>query len=237
MSQRLSKRLLKHPGFLHFAGLLLALYIRLVHRTTRWHIDHPERLEACAGAPTIYAFWHGRMMMMAAFRPRGRNMAALISRHGDGGLIAAIMRPFGVEGVRGSTGKGGAAALHRLAALIREEGYSVCITPDGPRGPHQTLQPGVIRLAALTGRPILPASFAATRHRRLKSWDRFFLALPFGRGHIAVGDPFTVPPDLSPAAEQQACEELERRLTALTVACDKACHSEDKDTKKKNDSR
>jgi lysophospholipid acyltransferase (LPLAT)-like uncharacterized protein len=132
-------------------------------------------------------------------------MTVLISRHRDGQMITDIVRRWGVQTVAGSSersgnggarpsrGKGGAAALRGLLGLLRD-GSLVAITPDGPRGPRRDAQPGVARLAALSGVPVIAAAAFCRPSRRLGSWDRMILPVPFGRGRIVCMAPISVPP-------------------------------------------
>ncbi len=50
------------------------------------------------------------------------------------------------------------------------------ITPDGPRGPRFEFKPGAILLGQMSGRPILPMAFAASRAWLIK-WDKFVRAV------------------------------------------------------------
>ena len=125
-------------------------------------------------------------------------MTVLISRNRDGRLIADIVRRWDVRTVAGSSEhkpgtktKGGAVALRSLLAALRD-GHVVTITPDGPRGPRRHLQPGVARLAALSGAPVVAVAASCGPKRRLGSWDRMTLPLPFGRGCIICSSPIDV---------------------------------------------
>ena len=136
----------------------------------------------------IFAFWHGRMLLMAVLRPPGRKMHILTSTHRDGEVIAGIMHRFGFGTVRGSTTREGApAAREALAAL--KAGGNLSVTPDGPRGPLMRVKPGLITLARRADVPVIPVAYASTRYRRIRSWDRFLLALPFATVYYAVGAP------------------------------------------------
>jgi lysophospholipid acyltransferase (LPLAT)-like uncharacterized protein len=73
----------------------------------------------------------------------------------------------------------------------------------------------VAQLAALSGAPVLPCAARTTRGRRMNSWDRLVLPLPFARGVVAVGAPIAVPRDGAAAA-------LPAIAAALTEACDRA---------------
>jgi len=115
------------------------------------------------GQNFIAAFWHGRQLMMP-FANKGKRISILISQHRDGELIARTVARFGFHAERGSTTRGGAAALRRLVRRARA-GDLVVMTPDGPRGPRHVVQPGVLTLAMLTGLPIVPLTFSASKKK------------------------------------------------------------------------
>lgn len=160
---------------------------------------------------TLLAFLHGDMLIPAVLFRRYRG-AIMISRHGDGELIAQVIERFGKIAVRGSTTRGGAQAFLELAQRHAELPWG--ITPDGPRGPRGRVHPGIIRLASVSGRPITPLGCAVSRGKHFASWDRFVLPVPFARIVAWFGEPLTVPPDLSREACADLAGELERRLAA-----------------------
>src|SRR5579864_3960015 len=176
---------------------LIHLYIRLVYRTNRWTVDGgevPRRLRA-DGRGFILAFWHGRLMMIPMAWQRLAPMHMLISAHRDGRIIADAVTYFGVRSIPGSSRRGGSAALRSMLKRL-EAGDCVGITPDGPRGPAMEASSGIVNLARLSGAPIVPIVFATSRRRVLHSWDRFHLALPFGRGVFLWGEPIEIARDL-----------------------------------------
>jgi len=137
--------------------------IRLLARTLRLRWLHDERVEEfwASGRHFIIAFWHGRQLMMPLVY-KGPGVHALISEHRDGELIHRIIRRFGLQSVRGSTTRGGVRALRELVRLGRS-GTDLAVTPDGPRGPRCIAQLGTVELAKLTGLPIMPVTFAASK--------------------------------------------------------------------------
>lgn len=143
--------------------------IKLVGWTLRLQTRHAHRVHAYWGMDrnVIVAFWHGRQLMMP-LAYGGRRLYVLISEHHDGELIARILKWFGFGAVRGSTTHGGARALRQLARVGRA-GADLAVTPDGPRGPRCVAQPGVVQLARLTGLPILPLTFAASKKNFLEA--------------------------------------------------------------------
>lgn len=146
---------------------LLGRTMRIVTRGDEW-----VRARYAAGGHCIFAFWHGRQLMMP-LAYRGRQVHVLISRHRDGELIQRIVAFFGFKAVRGSTKRGGAEALLELVRRGRE-GADLAITPDGPRGPRQVAQIGVIHLAKATGLPIVPVSFGCSKKNSFRAGTAFF---------------------------------------------------------------
>jgi lysophospholipid acyltransferase (LPLAT)-like uncharacterized protein len=140
----------------------------------------------------------------------------LISRHGDGVLIADAIAHFGVGTIQGSTRRGGAEALRDILKTLKS-GISVGVTPDGPRGPRMRCTGAIADISRLSGAAILPASYSARWRFILGSWDRFLLPLPFTRGVYVVGDPIEVAPDSDGAG---TLERLETCLNDLTRRAD-----------------
>lgn len=193
-------------------------YIRLVAATSRRIFVGREHADGLLSSEKgfILAFWHARLLMGPIMRQEAdRPVHMLISTHRDGELIAAAVRGFGIEMIRGSAqdpkkpekNKSGAPAVAAMAAALRS-GAIVGMTPDGPRGPAEVAKIGAVRLAAMTGAPLLPAGYAASRAKRLSTWDGFVLTLPFSRMAFAARAPIHV----EAGADEEALEEARRRL-------------------------
>jgi lysophospholipid acyltransferase (LPLAT)-like uncharacterized protein len=140
----------------------------------------------------------------------------LASRSRDGEIAARYVARFGLTVVRGSSSRGGGVALRALVAALRR-GVDVALVPDGPRGPREQLQGGVVTLAALTGAPVVPLAVSARPARRLRSWDRFLVPLPFARCVLAFGPAVRVDHD---GDRDRAAKELERALAEVTARAD-----------------
>ncbi|OPY70213.1 MAG: hypothetical protein A4E63_01726 [Syntrophorhabdus sp. PtaU1.Bin050] len=111
----------------------------------------------------IFCFWHGRLLMMpfANFRGRGK---VLISRHRDGELIARVMGYFRIGSIRGSYRKGTVSSLREIMTDLKN-GFDVAITPDGPKGPRYQIKDGIVELARLTGKAIVPLTYSASKKK------------------------------------------------------------------------
>ncbi|MGQ0664906.1 MAG: lysophospholipid acyltransferase family protein [Pseudomonadota bacterium] len=218
------KRLLEHDLAQRVLARIAWAFVRLVAVTGRWRRTGGEAVERLAadGQPFIACFWHGRMLMMPEYWRNRAPISMLISEHTDGRLISRAIAHFGVRTITGSTSSGGTESLRAMVRTLKS-GEAVGVTPDGPRGPRMRLAPGVLIAAKLARVPIVPATFSSTRAVVLDSWDRFLLALPFGRGEFVVGEPLLVPPDADDAGLEAARRTLEARLNAITAAADEMC--------------
>lgn len=168
---------------------LAALLIRLIRRTMRIDFvgeEHPRAIWE-RGERLILTFWHDQLLLMVTGY-RGPGAAILISASRDGELIARTMHCFGLGTVRGSSSRGGRAAFREMLEIAREP-VDLAMTPDGPKGPRHQVKDGVVQLARLAARPVVPLAFACSRGRRFSSWDRFLLPYPFGRGVFSFGAP------------------------------------------------
>lgn len=217
-----AKRLLKSPAAAAVVSAGVGAYVRFVGATSRRDFIGRAHADALLQSDQgfILAFWHARLLMGPIIRREtDRPVAMLISAHSDGRMIAAAVRGFGVTVIEGSAAdpkkphkdKSGAPAVAAMAAALKS-GAIVGITPDGPRGPAEVAKIGAVRLAAMTGVPILPVGYAARRAARLRTWDRFVLAPPFSRLAFAARAPIHVERDADAAALEAARQRLEDEL-------------------------
>jgi lysophospholipid acyltransferase (LPLAT)-like uncharacterized protein len=206
-------RISRAPTFLHrLAGLAGSLYLHFVGATSYIRkLDDPNYLALRRGKQSrIYALWHNTQVFLA-YAHRAEGASVMVSQSKDGEYIAQIMQRMKLHAVRGSSSRGGGGALREMIRLV-EEGGRVGFTPDGPKGPPQTIHGGVVEAARATGRPIVPTSIASGLKLVFsKSWDKFFVPLPFSRIVVAHGKPFFIDKDL-PLEEGKTCvrEELNR---------------------------
>ena len=170
------------------------------------------------GERIIFAFWHGRLLMMPFSYP-GQSATILISQHRDGEYITRIAECLGLPVVRGSARRGGARAFRQLLQCLKE-GSNVAITPDGPNGPRQQVKSGVLELSRLSGMPIIPVAFGAWPRILLESWDQFLIPRPFGRGVFVWGRPIYVPEDADEQTMEKLRSFLAEQLNSLVAEAD-----------------
>lgn len=188
-----------------------------------WRVDLGLRREAFAAnlsEPVIFACWHNRLAVAMAVwkeirkRQPQLKLGALVSASRDGGMLSATLRRFGVQPVRGSSSRRGAQALREAVSMV-EAGYCVAITPDGPRGPKYKVQPGIVALAQLTGRPIVPAGSFIRPRKDLRSWDAFQVPLPFCKIDLQLGKPISVSREAD--AEEREAKRLQLEETLRRI--------------------
>ena len=193
------------------------LFIWLVGKTSKIEmINSPGFLKLKEERKNfIYAFWHGRQLFLV-YSHRFQNICILISESQDGEYIAQITKHFGFQWVRGSSSRSGVKALIKIKKKV-EEGKIAAFTPDGPRGPFQKVQPGVIYLAQKTGRAIIPLTFSARYKKVIKNWDEFLIPYPFNYITVINGEPLYILPEDNIELKSKQLEDI---LNKVNVQAD-----------------
>ncbi|MGH8258210.1 MAG: lysophospholipid acyltransferase family protein, partial [Steroidobacteraceae bacterium] len=163
-------------------------------------------------------YWHQHQLFcgryLLAQRSRGLTVGWLVSPSVDGELGAMLVRRLGGAVIRGSSTHTGARALRDYYHALVKDSVSPVITPDGPRGPRFRFKPGAILLAQMSGRPIVPMAYAASR-AWLVHWDKFVIPKPLSRVALAIGPPRYVPRVTDAAGLERLQGEMERELLRL----------------------
>lgn len=190
-----------------FVLRLLALTWRFEPRGEAGWRAHRE-----TGQGLVLALWHGHLLPLA-WHLRGLGMSVLVSEHRDGEIIARILQRLGYTMIRGSSTRGGARALVEMVRALRG-GATVCITPDGPKGPAMKFAQGTTVAAQRAAIPIATMFVTADRAWRLRSWDAFMIPKPFARVVLHFSDPLMVQGE-TPAEAAAEAERFERRLSPV----------------------
>ncbi len=161
----------------------------------------------------IYVFWHENILFPIYLRGHC-NVAMLLSRHRDADILSEIADRLGFEFIRGSSYRGGAAAIREL--LRRSAHMNLAITPDGPRGPRRTLAPGPVYLASKLQLPLVTMGFGYDRPWRMNTWDRFAMPRPFSRARAVIGPAMRLPAELDRDGIEHYRLETQRLLNRLT---------------------
>lgn len=165
-----------------------------------------------AQQPFIFVLWHSRILPLLALH-RHEGIVLLVSRHRDGGYLARLGDGWGYSSVRGSTRRGGEVGLLGIVRAL-QGGAVVAVTPDGPRGPRERVQPGAVAAAQHAGVPIVAAGARAGRAWYLGSWDRMCIPKPWARVDVTYGAPITIAPGKD--GLRRGIADVERSLHAVT---------------------
>ncbi len=210
------KKLLRHPLTVKTLATLIAGYIQLVYATSRVRVVTPVPPALMQG-PVMLASWHQQIAFLPVFSHMSASpLMALMSSSRDGIFIRLIAAWFGIKAAVGSSHRGGVAGARALVQAARN-GYTLYITPDGPRGPACTAKEGTTEIARLTKLPLIPCAVWCSRGKSFRSWDKFLLPYPFSTITVAYAEPLQT---LTPQALQAALNTLtaQARATAAPLA-------------------
>ncbi len=170
----------------------------------------------------IFAMWHHDQCSLHGIPfAKRKNVNILISRSGDGEIIARVVHKWGFSTVRGSQDKGrrkkgGVRATMEMIEKINE-GQNVAIMVDGPAGPFHEVKNGVIKVAKHTGGAIIPMIWYSPNKSlvKLPSWDKFKIPLGFTKIVNLYGEPIYVPENSTPEEDCKIKEQLKQALIEL----------------------
>ncbi len=185
--------------------------VAVLARTWRFETEGEAGFEqALADTGCLIALWHGRLLM-GVQRYAHREFRVLVSHSGDGEMMHRLLGAFGYGTIRGSSSKGAPRAVREMLQGLKDA-PAVVITPDGPRGPRHSMNPGLAWLAQASGRPVVPFGFACDRAWRFKSWDKACLPKPFARVRLHHGAPLFLERRASEAQQEQFTERVKTAL-------------------------
>ncbi len=204
------------PGLL---GTLIYGMARMFGLSLRLKVIGKENYDSLTTG-MIFTGWHGKSMIPANYF-KGKGVWALFSLSNDGEMQTRIFKKFGFKTIRGSTGRGGVkAALEAIKVL--KTGAKMAVTPDGPRGPAEVVQGGVLLMAHKSGAALIPVGSSARPCLRVGSWDRYMIPWLFARAAIVFGEPIYL--HEGPTEEEvEACRlKLEEAIKEVEKIADKA---------------
>ncbi len=209
---------IESPLIHKIGGLLGSAAVRWWMGTLDYQVAYEDPLidpvfPECRGQK-IYIFWHEYIPFPLYLRGHC-NLAMLLSRHRDAEILSHMAYHLGFAFVRGSTNRGGVAALREM--LARSRSMHLTITPDGPRGPRRKLAPGCVYLASKLGLPLVVMGYGYDRPWRVRSaWDQFAVPRPYSRARAIASREIFIPPDLDREGLEQFRQEIEQLLNRLT---------------------
>lgn len=147
--------------------------------------------------PAIYVMWHSDQFCVYGINDRTK-VNVLVSTSLDGEIVAYAASSLGLKIIRGSSGKKGAveSSLKMLERL--KEGEDIAIMVDGPSGPYHSVKNGAIKLAKMSGAPIVPVVWysADKTFHTIPTWDKMTFPLFNAKIINLYGEPIYVPEDM-----------------------------------------
>jgi len=200
-------RLINKNNAKHF-GKIISGYMQLQKYGTHIYEINNNYLKPC-----IYAMWHHDQFCIYGVGNKDK-VSILISNSADGDIVAYAVEGLGFKTVRGSSGRQGAIESTLKMVELLEQGESVAIMVDGPSGPLHNVKNGVVRIAKMSGAPIIPMGWYCNQLNfvNLPSWDN--MTAPIGPCKIVnlYGDPIYVPKDATPEIESEVRKQLKASL-------------------------
>lgn len=198
---------------------LVFLYIKFILITSKFEIIYDGfDFSEYENKQSIFATWHGRVIIMPIINPSKVASCAIVSDHNDGRLIGGVIKQAGISLIYGSSNRRRISALKEIMVAI-SKGLNFLVTPDGPRGPARKVDGAIINIASTTGLPIMPSSYSAKYLKSFNSWDSFILPLPFNKITAVFTKPIIVPKNITLEEKENYKEMLRKSLDhAMTLA-------------------
>ena len=166
--------------------------------------------------PCIYAMWHANQFLVHGLEDKA-NTSILVSNSIDGEVVARAVEKWGFKVVRGSAGKKGAVESTMQMLTRLKNGECVGIMVDGPHGPLHKVKNGAVKLAQMSGAPIVPAHWYSPQKTfiNLPSWDK--MTTPLGDCKILnlYGEPIYVNENATDEELSTAKENIRTQLLNL----------------------
>ncbi len=201
--------------------------LTLLFRLNRLEVSGAEHIlkAQSAGTPILLCTWHGRVVYGAYWIYRaGLHPWTVASLHGDGEIMALIVKRWGYKLIRGSSSKGGRSVIRKMDEAFRSSDNMVALTSDGPKGPARIAKPGSIKLARKHKARIIVIAGASTKYWQFNSWDKFRIPKPFGTVKILVGAPLEIPLDRDLKADEES-KLVSDYLNHYQDECDRSCQN------------
>jgi lysophospholipid acyltransferase (LPLAT)-like uncharacterized protein len=170
---------------------LARLYARWL-RTLRIRIVLPDGTVVAPSeyvfGPDLYAVCERDLLLLGRMT-RETPITVMVALGRDGDWATAAARSLGCSVVRGSSRRGGTAALLSLVRTLSETKVPAVLVVDGPLGPSGVPKGGILHCGGASGRAVTPVGAAASPALVVKkAWSKIYLPLPFSRATIVVGE-------------------------------------------------
>ncbi len=215
-----SRFLVDAPWFRAFVGrFVIGGWAYWATKTARVQYHPSTYLEDMAALePAIYVCWHANLLATPHMVKTIRGKVNLTSPHPDGQMAKALSEAVGIISIPGSGTQsrpgaetGGVSGFRTLLRALRS-GKSLFLTAEVPPEPGRNVAPGIVMLARISGRPIIPVAAASQKRWILeKVWDRMQVNLPHSRWAVVGAAPLWVDDRIT---DDDAAAQIKRDLDA-----------------------
>ena len=208
-------------------SILGAFYIHLVFFTSDVNFKNRRNIDKVFKKKRsfIYSFWHDQLLMCPLTWDSDSEIKVLISKHRDGDIISKVISILGFGSIRGSTNKpkknknkGSLKAVRQIIKSL-DNNISIGISPDGPKGPRHIVSDGVIHIARLSQKEIVPVGIGFKRKWILNTWDKFIIPKIFNEICFVWGKPIKVSKNSRESLKLK--KDLEVLMNRLTTEANK----------------
>ncbi len=175
-----------------------------------------------SGKPMLLALYHGRLIGMLHVLDDRSKLTGLISRSRDGEFLARMGQKMGYRMARGSPAYKAVEGAKQLIDAARA-GQSLVIAVDGPRGPIYEPKEGVIRMAEMTGLPLVPFVCKGTKNHFFWGWDKMMGCYYGSTIAYMIGDPIFVPAKITDEQIENHRLQLAKSMQCLRERLDEYC--------------
>jgi lysophospholipid acyltransferase (LPLAT)-like uncharacterized protein len=177
VDMRLRRRIEKSNWLNHGVEALVAGWVRLAYRTSKWDRVGFEIMEEALqnGESAIIVVWHQRLMMAPyLFDPSIGPICAITTSSKAGMLAGQVVKRFGLGTIAMPPHKNQISLTREVLRLMRQ-GVSIGMAPDGPLGPARITSGVPLAWARAAKLRVFLVSFSARRVHALSTWDRMWL--------------------------------------------------------------
>lgn len=202
------KKILQNLGL-----IVLPTFLNVLVKTLRIKIENIDSLKS---GNVVLMFWHGKMLC-GWWLGRNNNFCAVVSQSKDGEILSRLLTKWNYKLIRGSSSKDSKEVMNQMVEVLRN-GFSLAITPDGPRGPKERLKIGGLIAAVRAEKPVVLCGIKYEEKFVFNSWDKFELPKPFSKVYIKLSEPKIFPTGLSNEEYENIRQVLEDELNKLSSA-------------------
>lgn len=162
----------------------------------------------------VLMFWHGKMLC-GWWLGKNKNFFGVVSQSKDGEILSRLLLKWKYKLIRGSSSKDSKEVMNQMVEVLKS-GFSLAITPDGPRGPREKMKIGGLIAAVRSNKPVVLCGIHYEKKIVFNSWDKFELPKPFSKVLIKLSEPKKFQAGLSNDEYERIRQELEDELKQLS---------------------